>query len=135
LVTEGVSDQYIVGVQTRAETASEDTSLYTAADELVCYERGHAIGLPIPAGVEIKQDREPYHASLDFNIAGHKLPPADTVKRVEHEPILACEILAFDVCVANRDRYSATWRITRPLAGRAFSTISTPFYTEMGGKA
>src|SRR5258707_13024677 len=102
----GVSDQYLVGIQTRAKKGTEETSIYTVPNELICCQLGQVLGLPVPTGVVIERNEEAYYASLDFNIEGHNLPPADTAALARDQPFLVCGILAFDAWVVNPDRHS-----------------------------
>ncbi len=48
----------------------------------------------------------PNFVSLDFNLTGESLPPADCNLITTEQPALACGIILFDIWVLNSDRHS-----------------------------
>ncbi len=103
--TDGTSDQYLVGVQTRAKKGTPSNAPFTVPNELIGCQLGRALGLPIPAGAIIERDGEAYYASLDFNVEGQRLPPANEAALARERPDLACGILLFDAWILNNDRH------------------------------
>ncbi len=88
------------------------------ANELVCGLLAKAILLPSPPGFIIEHNSQPYYVSLNFNLAGVALPPADVKKLVASQPELASGVLLFDAWVANGDRHRAN------IAYDEYSTIA-----------
>jgi hypothetical protein len=62
--------------------------------------------LPVPPGFLIDRNGEIYYASLNFNLAGEALPPADVEAIVAQDAQLAAGIVLFDMWVANKDRHN-----------------------------
>ena len=75
------------------------------ANELICNRLAHALLLPCPPGATLDRDGVPYFFSLDFNLAGESLPPADPSEIVEKYPRLSWGITLFDALVMNHDRH------------------------------
>ena len=94
-----------VGVAGIAKPNSAGLPLVVAS-EFVCYMLAQAILLPIPPGFIVDLNLEPHYVSLNFNLAGMTLPPADAVLIATNHPELAAGIVLFDVWVANSDRHS-----------------------------
>jgi hypothetical protein len=69
---------------------------FTVANEYVCGQLGRLLGLPIPPGFTVVAGGTVYHVSMDFNLAGQALPPADAAALVAHDPDLASGIVVFD---------------------------------------
>lgn len=78
---------------------------YAVANELLCGMLGRGIGLPIPPGFIIEDGGTPWHVSLNFNLAGQQLPPADCAALVQAQPFLAAGIIVFDAWIVNADRH------------------------------
>lgn len=78
---------------------------YTVANELLCGRLGRTIGLPIPPGFIVEDSGVPWHVSLNFNLAGQQLPPADCAALVQAHPGLAGGIVVFDAWIVNGDRH------------------------------
>jgi hypothetical protein len=93
-------EQYLVGVTTRAKRASSHCA-FTVVNEYVCQELGRMLGLPIPVGAILEREGVPYYASLDFNVEGQKLPPADAVALAGDLPDLSLGIVMFDIWIGN----------------------------------
>lgn len=75
-------------------------------NELVCGLLARAILLPTPPGFIIEHNSERYYVSLNFNLAGQDLPPADASKIVASHQQLAAGIVLFDIWIANNDRHN-----------------------------
>lgn len=78
---------------------------YAVSNELICGYLARAILLPVPPGFLINKGGVPHHVSLNFNLAGQDLPPADASAIVAAHPRLAWGILLFDAWVVNFDRH------------------------------
>ena len=85
-----------VGVAGLAKGANQDQP-FAVANELVCGNLAQAIRLPIPPGFIVDWEGQPYYVSLNFNLAGEDLPPADIVNLVARKADLACGIVLFDI--------------------------------------
>ena len=103
-IGEGATGSYHAGVAGVAKTWNANEP-YIVSNELVCGELGRAIRLPVPPGFIIERDGVPYHVSLNFNLSGENLPPADAVALVANAPTLACGIVLFDIWIMNDDRH------------------------------
>lgn len=76
-------------------------------NEVICSELGRSLGLPVPPYAIIEDDAsEAYFVSLDFNLAGEALPPADANAFVSVLPELAWGVILFDSWVINTDRHN-----------------------------
>jgi hypothetical protein len=103
-VGSGVMASEYFAVQGVAKRATADHP-FTVANEYVCGQLGRLLGLPIPPGFTVESGGTVYHVSMDFNLAGHALPPADEAALVAHDPDLASGIVIFDAWVLNPDRH------------------------------
>ena len=101
----GATGAMHVGVAGIAKPNSAALPL-VVANEYVCHALARAILLPIPPGFIIDLNSEPHYVSLDFNLAGMALPPADAALIATSHPELAAGIVLFDVWVANGDRHT-----------------------------
>lgn len=101
----GATGAMHVGVAGVAKPNSAGLPL-VVANEWVCHMLARAILLPIPPGFIIDLNGQPHYVSLNFNLAGLALPPADTALIVASHPELAAGIVLFDVWVANGDRHA-----------------------------
>jgi hypothetical protein len=79
---------------------------YVVANELICGNLARLLLLPVPPGFIIDHNAAPHYVSLNFNLAGEDLPPADPAAVVTNLPDLACGIVAFDAWVLNTDRHT-----------------------------
>ena len=61
--------------------------------------------MPVPPGFIIDHDGKPHYVSLNFNLAGEDLPPADPEAIAVAHPNLACGIILYDIWVVNGDRH------------------------------
>src|SRR5262249_23482686 len=103
-VGDGATHSFHVGVAGIAKGASVDLP-YVVANELLCNLLARSIFLPTPPGFIIEHNNQPHYVSLNFNLAGHDLPPADAAALVANHPRLACGIVLFDMWVVNDDRH------------------------------
>lgn len=103
-VGQGATQSMNVGVAGIAKKALPQLP-YTVANELICVKLARAVLLPIPPGFIIEEGGEPYYVSLNFNLAGQDLPPANVSDLVQNHPNLACGIILFDAWVVNGDRH------------------------------
>lgn len=101
----GVMDSQFVAVSGVAKCASVQHP-YAIANEFICGQLGRALGLPIPPGFIIEDNGVPWHVSLDFNLAGQQLPPADPAALASTKPDLAAGIVVFDSWIVNADRHA-----------------------------
>lgn len=91
----------VAGVAKRAQPASP----YIVANEVICGALGRGLCLPVPPGFVVDREGVPQHVSLDFNLAGEGLPPADPVALIAAHPKLAAGIVLFDSWIVNTDRH------------------------------
>lgn len=103
-VGRGVTGSFHVGVAGIAKTA-KDGPPPIVANELICSHLARAILLPIPPGFLIENEGTTCYVSLNFNLAGEDLPPADPAAIVAQHPRLACGIVLFDIWLLNGDRH------------------------------
>lgn len=79
---------------------------YCIPNELICGEIGRFLRLPVPpGGIVTSAHHAPMYASLNFNIAGVALPPANPAQCVNLLPNVSTGLLMFDILVANSDRH------------------------------
>lgn len=93
-----------VGIAGVAKAASEDQP-YAVVNELICNCLARSLLLPIPPGFIIEHDGEPHYVSLNFNLAGEELPPANAEIIVKNHPDISCGIILFDMWIINDDRH------------------------------
>lgn len=93
---------HIVGV---AKPAAPSTP-FIVSNELICGHLGRVLGLPVPPGFLVTASGLLHHVSLDFNLTGQPLPPADVPQFVAHDVTLASGIVVFDSWIVNDDRHS-----------------------------
>jgi hypothetical protein len=102
----GVTGSNYVGVHGIAKSKSPQYPTLIA-NELVCSRLATALLLPVPPGFLIKHsDGEVQFASLDFNLAGQSLPPANAGLVVAQRPRLSWGIILFDMWILNGDRHN-----------------------------
>lgn len=104
-VGEGATASEHIGVSGVAKKASTKLP-YTVANELICMNLARAVLLPVPPGFLIERNCTPYYVSMNFNLAGEDLPPADAKKIVSNHAGIAWGIILFDIWVANTDRHN-----------------------------
>lgn len=92
---------FVAGVAKQSSTPHP----YIVANELLCNRLARAILLPVPPGFLLERDGEPCYASLDFNLSGEQLPPANVPRLVNEKPRVAAGIVAFDIWIVNGDRH------------------------------
>lgn len=78
---------------------------YTVANELICGYLARAVLLPMPPGFIMEDQGVPYYVSMNFNLAGQDLPPANPKKITDRNPSLSWGIILFDALIANFDRH------------------------------
>lgn len=103
-VGQGATVSEHIGVSGIAKKASANLP-FTIANELICMSLARAVMLPIPPGFIVEKDDVPYYVSMNFNLAGEDLPPADARKIVTNHGSMAWGIILFDIWVANSDRH------------------------------
>lgn len=101
----GATGSIYVGGQGIAKVASADLP-YVVVNELICAHLAKAILLPIPPGFIIENEGTPYYVSMDFNLSGEGLPPADAELIAQKHPELTCGIILFDIWILNDDRHN-----------------------------
>lgn len=101
----GVTDSFYVQLSAIAKT--NDVFSYCIANEFVSAEMGRLLGLPIPpaALVQPPDSKDVWFSSLNFNLNGVSLPPADNAALAQQQSWIATGILVFDSLVINSDRH------------------------------
>lgn len=132
-VGRGVMSSLHVGIAAIAKAANA-THPFTVANELICNRLAQVLLLPVPPGFIVEHNQKPHFVSLNFNLAGNDLPPADASAVVRDLPELACGVVVFDAWVANPDRHAenlAYLSATRQLSifdhGHAFLLGADPW--------
>jgi hypothetical protein len=100
----GASAPLYVGIAGVAKAASQSVPA-TVSNELICGSLGRAVCLPIPPGFLVDKGGVPYYVSLDFNLSGQSLPPADPQALVTAQPAIAAGVVLFDLWIVNPDRH------------------------------
>jgi hypothetical protein len=100
----GVTGAFYVGIAGVAKKATA-AEPYIVANEVFCNALARSMLLPCPPGSTLDKAGEPHFFSLDFNLAGHALPPASGAAIVTAFPRLAWGIILFDTLVMNADRH------------------------------
>jgi hypothetical protein len=100
----GVTGACHVGVAGVAKKATPQDPLLIA-NEVVCNSLARQLLLPCPPGATLDKNGEPYFFSLNFNLAGMALPPADPATIATALPRLSWGIILFDCLVMNMDRH------------------------------
>lgn len=103
-VGKGATKSLYVGVTGIAKANSAELP-YTIVNELICNQLARSIMLPVPPGFVIEHENNPYFVSLDFNLGGEDLPPADTSALAQSQPGIATGIILFDIWILNDDRH------------------------------
>jgi hypothetical protein len=75
-VGQGATDSVHVGISAIAKKATA-ASPYIVGNELVCNQIARGLLLPCPPGALLQNNGDTYFCSLNFNMAGQALPPAD----------------------------------------------------------
>lgn len=104
-VGEGAMQSEYVGLSGVAK-GNANGMRFTVANEYICGQLGRAACLPVPPAALVEKNGEPYHVSLDFNLSGQRLPPADCAALVQAHPDLACGVVLFDMWIVNPDRHN-----------------------------
>jgi hypothetical protein len=104
-VGEGVTGAIHVGVAGVAKRNGPHAP-QAVANELLCSELAQALRLPCPPGFVVSKDGVPHFASLNFNLAGEDLPPANAREIVAASSWHATGITVFDVWILNLDRHN-----------------------------
>lgn len=131
-LNDGLMGSLFVAVSGVAKAASEDHP-YAVSNEYICGQLGRGLGLPIPPGFII-EDGVPYHVSMNFNLAGQQLPPADCEELVKHAPQVAAGIIVFDAWILNPDRHARNLAFDQTKKAAAVFDHSHAFYNGLNGK-
>lgn len=75
-------------------------------NELICNQLAKVLLLDTPNGFIIEKDGNPYYVSMNFNLAGEDLPPADDLAIVTDHPTVSMGIVLFDAWILNGDRHN-----------------------------
>lgn len=103
--SQGVCQIYDVALTTKAKSGM-GIGRFVVANEIVCQRLGKILGLPVPEGTIIQDDEDnAFYASLNFNVNGLNLPPANAEQVAQEQPHLACGTIVFDIWMANGDRH------------------------------
>ena len=103
-VGQGATQSFHVGVAGIAKGSSPWPS-FIVDNDLICRDYAQIFLLPIPPGFIIDHNGTPHYVSLNFNLSGEDLPPADPGMIASDHPELACGIVLFDVWIVNGDRH------------------------------
>ena len=103
-VGQGYTGAHYVGIAGIAKAASPTDPLIIV-NELVCNAFAQALLLPCPPGATLDNNGVPYFFSLNFNLAGQQLPPADANLVATSFPRLSWGVILFDSLVMNFDRH------------------------------
>ncbi|MGA3065511.1 MAG: HipA family kinase [Tepidisphaeraceae bacterium] len=80
---------------------------FAVANEVICGELARVLRLPIPPGFIVTDPKgKPHHTSLNFNLSGQNLPPANCPAILSQKPWEAAGTIIFDIWVANSDRHN-----------------------------
>lgn len=85
---------------------------YVVPNEIICGTLARSLGLPVPPGCLVMTEDTPerlgtlHYVSLDFNLGGRPLAPADVPAFVAHDESLASALVVFDAWVLNGDRHA-----------------------------
>src|SRR5260221_9910986 len=93
-----------VGVSGIAKTSLPGLP-HVVINEFIANQLAKAILLKTPDGFIIDKDSKPHYVSMNFNLAGHDLPPADPFAIVTAKPELSLGIVLFDAWILNNDRH------------------------------
>ena len=104
-VGKGAMRSLHVGIAAVAKAASVDQP-YAVVNELICNYLARSLLLPIPPGFIIEHEGKPHYVSLNFNLSGEELPPANVDSIVSNHPDLSCGIVLFDIWIINDDRHN-----------------------------
>jgi hypothetical protein len=103
-VGKGVTGAFHVGMAGIAK-CSNPSMPYTVANELICGYLAHSVLLPIPSGFVMENQGKQYYVSMNFNLSGEDLPPANAKKITDNHPELSWGIILFDILIYNFDRH------------------------------
>lgn len=78
---------------------------YIIANEYLCNHLARTLLLPCPPGALLVHNDESYFATLNFNVGGLSLPPANPSRIVSANPSVAWGVILFDVLAMNEDRH------------------------------
>lgn len=78
---------------------------YIVSNELICNQLARTLLLPCPPGGLLSHNGENYFATLNFNVGGLSLPPANPRRIIQTNPSLSWGIILFDVLCMNADRH------------------------------
>ncbi len=101
----GVTQSINIGLAAIAKKATS-TDPYIVSNETICNQIAQILLLPCPPGSLLIHENEQYFASLNFNIGGLTLPPADPSLIVDQHVNLSWGIILFDVLCMNADRHT-----------------------------
>lgn len=100
----GVTGALHVGVAGIAKKATSQDP-FLIANEIICNGLARQLLLPCPPGATLDKNGEAFFFSLNFNLAGQALPPADAAAIATSFPRLSWGIIMFDCLVMNMDRH------------------------------
>ena len=114
---------------------------YCLPNEMICAEIGRFIRLPVPpCGIIYAPSAtvKTWFATLDFNLAGNRLPPVDPLRCVKELPELSAGLLLFDILVGNCDRHGHNFAVDFAAASPRMSVFDHShalFGPDAGGAA
>jgi hypothetical protein len=101
---QGATGSVYVGLSAVAKKATAGAP-HIVGNELACNIIARMLLLPCPPGALLQKNGDVYFCSLDFNTAGHALPPIDPAVVVGELPELSWGVTLFDVLIMNSDRH------------------------------
>jgi hypothetical protein len=99
-VDSGATQSFHVGVAGVAKGNAAGLP-FVVTNELLCGHLARVLLPPVPPGFIIDHNGTPHYVSLNFNLAGEDLPPADPGAIANARPDLACGIVLFDIWMVN----------------------------------
>lgn len=130
-VGDGVTDSFYVQVQGIAK-ADLPGLPHVVANELICARLAAVLLLPVPSGFIIDHDGRAHYVSLNFNLSGHDLPPANTAALMAAAPRVGAGIIAFDAWIVNPDRHRWNIAFDTSTHGVQIFDHSHAFYSDAG---
>jgi len=106
----GASDTRKVDLRGFAKLNSPNGPL-CVVNEYICSRAGERVGLPVPPGAVLRTDTgDRAWVTLSFTLT--PLPPVNPSDLVARAPLLAAEVVVFDIFIANGDRHAANLAFT-----------------------
>lgn len=105
----GVTGAINIGFAAIAKKSTIDEP-HIVSNELICNYIARSLLLPCPPGALLSYNDDSYFATLNFNVGGLALPPADPTILTKEQTSLSWGIILFDTLCMNADRH--VWNIS-----------------------